>query len=108
MVMYAGTVVEEARAEDLFDDPRHPYTLGLLNALPAYQAEKKVRRLTAIPGFPPNLTKQLVACPFYSRCSFAIEKCSLELPELQPVSANAENNHRMACFVDTRQGSKAA
>lgn len=108
MVMYAGTVVEEAKAEDLFDDPRHPYTLGLLNALPAYQAEKKVRRLTAIPGFPPNLTKQPVSCPFYSRCSFSIERCSLELPSLQKVENGIENGHRIACFVDTRQRSKTA
>jgi oligopeptide/dipeptide ABC transporter ATP-binding protein len=108
MVMYSGTVVEEARAEDLFDDPRHPYTLGLLNALPAYQAEKKVHRLTAIPGFPPNLTKQPVSCPFFTRCSFAVERCSVELPSLQPVAGDADSGHRMACFVDTRQRSKNA
>ncbi len=53
MVMYAGTIVEEATVEELFDDPRHPYTLGLLSALPAFQAEKNVRRLASIPGSPP-------------------------------------------------------
>jgi len=105
--MYAGTVIEEAVTEDLFDDPRHPYTLGLLAALPAFQAQKKVRRLTSIPGSPPDLRAQPTACPFFPRCSFAIERCQSELPQLEPVLNGTDNSHRIACFVDTRERSQA-
>jgi len=108
MVMYAGTVVEEATVEELFDDPRHPYTLGLLSALPAFQAEKNVHRLASIPGSPPDLRKQPTSCPFFPRCSFAVERCQSELPALQPVAAGKDASHRMACFVDTRERSAAA
>jgi oligopeptide/dipeptide ABC transporter ATP-binding protein len=108
MVMYAGTVVEEATVEELFDDPRHPYTLGLLSALPAFQAEKKVRRLASIPGSPPDLRQPPTSCPFFPRCSFALERCQSELPTLQPVAAGKDASHRMACFVDTHERSAAA
>jgi oligopeptide/dipeptide ABC transporter ATP-binding protein len=108
MVMYAGTIVEEATVEELFDDPRHPYTLGLLSALPAFQAGKNVRRLASIPGSPPDLRKPPTSCPFFPRCSFAIERCQSELPTLEPVTAGKDSNHRMACFVDTRERSAAA
>jgi oligopeptide/dipeptide ABC transporter ATP-binding protein len=108
MVMYAGTIVEEATVEELFDDPRHPYTLGLLSALPAFQAEKNVRRLASIPGSPPDLRKQPTSCPFFPRCSFALERCQSELPTLKPVAAGKDSSHRMACFVDTRERSAAA
>ncbi|PKO14431.1 MAG: peptide ABC transporter ATP-binding protein [Chloroflexi bacterium HGW-Chloroflexi-10] len=103
MVMYAGGVVEEAVTEDLFENPRHPYTLGLLAALPAFQAEKKAKRLASIPGSPPDLRTPPLSCPFFPRCSYAIERCQQEMPVLQPV-ADAGTNHRIACFVDTREG----
>ena len=108
MVMYAGQIVEEATTEELFDDPRHPYTLGLLSALPAFQAEKKVRRLASIPGSPPDLRKPPTSCSFFPRCSFAKERCQSELPMLQPVAAGKDASHRMACFVDTHERSAAA
>jgi len=103
MVMYAGNVVEEAVTEDLFDDPRHPYTLGLLSALPAFQADKKVRRLASIPGSPPDLRAQPQSCPFCPRCSYSIDRCCSEMPVLRPVKSEVENDHRIACFVDTRE-----
>jgi oligopeptide/dipeptide ABC transporter ATP-binding protein len=108
MVMYAGTVVEEATTEDLFDDPRHPYTLGLLAALPAFQANKKVRRLTSIPGSPPDLRAKPASCPFFPRCSYAIERCQIELPALLPIPSETQSGHRIACFVDIREKSVAA
>ena len=103
MVMYAGLIVEEAKTEDLFDNPRHPYTLGLLSALPAFQAEKKLHRLASIPGSPPDLRAQPTSCPFRPRCSFAIERCHSEVPALLPIQAGEETGHRIACFADTRQ-----
>jgi oligopeptide/dipeptide ABC transporter ATP-binding protein len=95
--------VEEATTEEIFDDPRHPYTLGLLTALPAFQAEKKVRRLSAIPGSPPDLRAQPSACPFLARCAYAVERCAIEVPALLPVVSGLPTNHRIACFVNTRE-----
>jgi oligopeptide/dipeptide ABC transporter ATP-binding protein len=108
LVMYAGMIVEEAITEDIFDDPRHPYTLGLLLSLPAFQAEKNVRRLTSIPGSPPDLRAQPTSCPFAPRCSFVIERCHSEVPSLLPIKGGEETGHRIACFVDTREGSAKA
>jgi len=103
MVMYAGLIVEEAKTEDIFDDPRHPYTLGLLSALPAFQAEKKVRRLASIPGSPPDLRAQPISCPFVPRCPFAFERCHSEVPVLMPIKGGEGSGHRIACFADTRE-----
>jgi oligopeptide/dipeptide ABC transporter ATP-binding protein len=102
MVMYGGTIVEEGKTEDIFDDPRHPYTLGLLSALPAYQAEKKVRRLSSIPGSPPDIRKPPAACPFAPRCRYAIERCRQELPQLAEAAGGGDPGHRLACWIDTR------
>lgn len=108
MVMYAGQIVEEATTEELFDDPRHPYTLGLLSALPAFQAEKKVRRLASIPGSPPDLRAQPISCPFVPRCPFAFERCHSEVPALLPIKGGEGTGHRIACFADTREWSAKA
>jgi oligopeptide/dipeptide ABC transporter ATP-binding protein len=102
MVMYGGTIVEEGKTEDIFDDPRHPYTLGLLMALPAYQAEKNQKRLVSIPGSPPDLRQPPSSCPFVNRCAFAIDRCKTEIPTLQPALEGSDPNHRLACWVDTR------
>lgn len=101
-------IVEEAKTEEIFDDPRHPYTLGLLSALPAFQAEKKVRRLASIPGSPPDLRAQPISCPFYLRCSYSIDRCCLEMPALQTVRNGKENDHRIACFVNIHERSTVA
>ena len=80
MVMYAGRIVEQAPIEALFEDPRHPYTLGLLRSMPRLD-EGRVAELTAIPGQPPNLQALPAGCPFRDRCPYAFERC-LERPEL--------------------------
>lgn len=106
MVMYAGTIIEEGMTEDIFDNPCHPYTIGLLSSLPAYQAEKNVERLSSIPGSPPDLRQLPTSCPFQPRCSFAIDQCKVELPVFKPVSGANNSTHRAACWVDIHERSQ--
>lgn len=98
MVMYAGYVVEEALVDDLYNDPRHPYTLGLFGSLPDRAGHQ--RRLTTIGGAPPNLDHIPTCCPFLPRCKYAIDKCQTENPTLKPVSGSSESPHSIACWVD--------
>jgi oligopeptide transport system ATP-binding protein len=94
-VMYAGRFVEEAATEALFDAPRHPYTLGLLESMPRIDEVAK-SRLTPIAGQPPNLTHLPAGCSFRPRCRFAVDRCAQEVPPLFPGPAGG----RYACFVD--------
>jgi oligopeptide transport system ATP-binding protein len=98
-VMYAGYIVEEAKVKDLYKDPQHPYTLGLLNSLPRLDMEEK-KRLVSIDGVPPVLFKKPKFCPFVSRCTYRIEKCLEENPALATVG----KNHRAACWVEPATG----
>ena len=79
MVMYAGLVIEEVPVEALYENPQHPYTIGLLGSLPRMD-ESGHRRLTSIDGIPPVLMAQPSACPFAPRCSYAIERCCTRKP----------------------------
>lgn len=72
-VMYAGRQVEEASISDLFKNPKHPYTRGLLNSVPSIYLRKE--RLEAIPGQPPELTREFPGCPFVPRCPAAMARC---------------------------------
>jgi len=99
LVMYAGFIIEEAPVKDLYADPRHPYTLGLLGSLPRVD-DTEHRRLVSIEGLPPDLLGLPAGCPFAPRCMFAVERCWKENPPLEPVSPG----HKKACWVDTRQG----
>jgi oligopeptide/dipeptide ABC transporter ATP-binding protein len=88
VVMYAGQIVEQASALELFDHPEHPYTEALLGALPQIEgAGIREGRLTAIPGRPPDLGNPPVACRFAPRCPFADrdDSCAKEMPELREV-----------------------
>ncbi|MDR1704891.1 MAG: ABC transporter ATP-binding protein [Clostridiales bacterium] len=80
VVMYAGRIVEEADAENLFLRPRHPYTIGLINSIPVIG--KNVERLESIPGNVPSLTNMPLGCKFAPRCSKALERCKAEEPGL--------------------------
>ncbi len=84
-VMYAGRIVEVAPALELFKQPRHAYTLGLLNSVPS--AESTRRPLIPIPGSPPNLTNLPPGCPFAPRCAYATSECQLERPVLAAISS---------------------
>lgn len=99
IVMYAGFIVEHAAVDDLYEDPRHPYTIALLGALPRVDCTR-AERLTALTGLPPNLLSMPSGCPFAPRCKFAIERCTRENPALAPVGLH----HDAACWVDTRTG----
>ena len=84
-VMYAGRIVEVAPALELFKQPRHAYTLGLLNSVPS--AESTRRPLIPIPGSPPNLANLPPGCPFAPRCAYATSECQLERPALAAISS---------------------
>ena len=92
-VMYAGRIVESGDTIDLFREPRHPYTLGLLSSVPRIDQDRS-KRLVAINGQPPDLTKLDRGCSFYPRCNFAINDCSMIRPELVQVS----HDHGTACI----------
>ena len=95
-VMYAGEIVERGRVKDVFADPRHPYTKGLLDSAPDF--DQPDRELVAIAGFPPNLADRPDGCPFEPRCAFAVEHCATSRPRLASVRPGRE----AACFETAR------
>jgi oligopeptide transport system ATP-binding protein len=96
VVMYAGKVVETAPTDELFANPRHPYTLGLLASVPRLD-EQRHAELRTIEGAPPDLLKPPTGCPFMPRCAFARAICRT-MPPLDPIVGKAE--HQKACWVD--------
>jgi len=100
LVMYGGTVVEDARVDDLFENPQHPYTIGLLKAIPNVDETRTEERLESIDGNPPDLLYELTLCPFAPRCAFAFEQCWQQLPPLITVGLQ----HKAACFYDVNSG----
>ena len=82
VVMYAARVAERAPVDNIYEQPMHPYTWGLLGSLP--RLETDVERLTQIPGQPPSLLRPPAGCRFNPRCTFAFDRCRRELPELVP------------------------
>ena len=95
MVMYAGRQVEEAPVRELFRSPRHPYTRGLLGAVPKLgsSAHAAGTRLTEIPGLVPNLKQRIPGCVFASRCAYATELCR----EVPPALESKAPGHWAAC-----------
>jgi oligopeptide transport system ATP-binding protein len=83
MVMYAGNIVEKGAVRDLFKDPQHPYTQGLLESMPRLD-ETEATRLMTIGGQPPNLQNLPSGCHFRDRCRYAFERCPVETPLLIP------------------------
>ena len=100
IVMYSGYIVEEALVDDLYEDPRHPYTLALLAALPRVD-RRRDHRLHSIPGAPPNLLVEPKGCPFAARCELVFDRCREETPPLIHV---ASNHHQAACWIDVTTG----
>ena len=85
VVMYAGRVVEEASVKELFDNPLHPYTQGLMESLPRLETGKARQRLRAIPGLVPNLLQLPTGCKFAPRCPKVVEQCWPTEPELREI-----------------------
>jgi oligopeptide/dipeptide ABC transporter ATP-binding protein len=99
LVMYGGRPVEIALVDDLYENPLHPYTLGLLGALPRLDSTES-KRLVSIQGSPPDLLIPLVHCPFAWRCEYAFDRCWEEIPPLMTVAVR----HQSACFYDLDRG----
>ena len=93
-VMYAGRIVESADADQLYAEPRHPYTVGLLQSVPRLD-QPETARLRPIPGQPPDALNRPVGCAFHPRCPLATAQCRAEVPPLRPVAAG----HAAACWV---------
>lgn len=94
VVMYGGLVMEEGTAEEVFYNPKHPYTMGLLKSIPRLDLDEK-KKLIPIPGSPPDLIKPPEGCPFASRCPYAMEICLKEAPEYTYV----DEKHRAMCWL---------
>jgi oligopeptide transport system ATP-binding protein len=98
IVMYGGFIIEEAQVRELYENPRHPYTIGLLGSLPRVDEEEH-RRLYSIEGLPPMLFEKPACCPFAPRCKWVVERCWQENPVLESVAPE----HRVACWVDVKK-----
>jgi peptide/nickel transport system ATP-binding protein len=95
LVMYAGRIVEEARAADFFAHPAHPYGLGLIRAVPRIDAAPG-GRLPAIPGAVPEARSRPPGCPFHPRCPLRVDVCDTREPQLRPESGRLTACHRSA------------
>ena len=93
MVMYGGYRIEDSPVKEFYSNPRHPYSIGLLDSLPKLN-EAPGTKLISIPGQPPDLVNLPSGCPFYSRCNFRIDQCKMEMPPVEKVG----NNHWVACW----------
>ena len=93
VVMYAGKIIERGTAEEIYHNPKHPYTIGLLNSVPRLdEAEKE--KLEPIEGLPPDLVDLPVGCSFAPRCKYTYDKCTQETPYLM----TATDGHESACW----------
>lgn len=99
LVMYGGFIIEAAEVKELFANPSHPYTLGLIGSLPRVDGSTK-EKLFSIEGMPPVLYSKPNACPFAPRCKYVIDRCWNENPALTEIS----EGHKLACFVDVKTG----
>ena len=94
MVMYAGEKVEEGTVEEIFNHPKHPYTIGLLNSVP--NVDDPDFELESIPGSLPSLNEQITGCRFHARCKFATDMCRSEKPQATHISAT----HTVSCWLE--------
>lgn len=94
-VMYAGRIVEQGTASDIYDNPSHPYTIGLLKSVPRLDEAVK-EKLIPIEGLPPDLAHMPEGCAFHPRCVYKFDECLKESPMLTPVS----DGHMKACWAN--------
>ena len=93
-IMYGGLIMETGTSDEIFYDPKHPYTKALLRAIPSTEL-KEGERLQAIEGLPPSLVNPPAGCPFAERCEYASERCAQQLPEYYEFSGT----HRAMCHL---------
>jgi peptide/nickel transport system ATP-binding protein len=105
-IMYAGRIVEKASCRDLYLHPRHPYSYGLLNSFPALQGPR--RKMSGIPGSPPDLRAVPPGCAFHPRCPFAFDACRTVFPLLQPVVGAGAAEGEEEAIVAARSGQLVA
>ncbi len=98
LVMYGGYIIEEAQVNELFVNPSHPYTIGLIGSLPRIDRGEN-KKLASIDGLPPMLFEKPKHCPFAPRCKWVMERCWNENPVLETVAPE----HRVACWVDVKK-----
>jgi peptide/nickel transport system ATP-binding protein len=104
IVMYAAEIAEHGRVDRIFNNPRHPYTWGLMGSLPRLNAD--VERLVQIEGQPPSLLRPPKGCRFHPRCAYAMDVCRTVDPELAPVPG--EPDHLQACHLDPETKTREA
>jgi peptide/nickel transport system ATP-binding protein len=97
LVMYGGKLMETSPTLDLFENPAHPYTMGLLDSIPSLTGDRKemAEHLASIPGSPPSLLEPPSGCVFHPRCPYAFERCDKEMPTDTEVAPG----HSAACFL---------
>ena len=100
-VLYAGALVEQGATSDLFANPSHPYTVGLLRCIPRGGLHKSTDRLDTIPGTPPALGTNFSGCVFAARCSLVEDKCRTQVPEMVTINGS----HVARCFHSDKAGS---
>jgi peptide/nickel transport system ATP-binding protein len=91
--MYAGEIVESAPARQLFENPRHPYTRGLLASIPIPGRTKPGEALGSIPGLVPSLVGEQHGCAFRNRCEHTVQACARDVPEVQ------QDGHMARCLL---------
>ena len=101
-IMYAGKVIERGEAREIYANPRHPYTVGLLRSVPRLDLPRKAR-LDPIEGQPPDLINLPPGCAFRERCRWAVDKCATDLPELMDTGGG----HLSACWQSAELGASA-
>jgi len=94
VVMYGGLVMEEGTVDEIFYTPMHPYTMALLKAIPSIEMADG-SRLKSIEGFPPSLTNPPAGCPFADRCSYTMDICFKQIPDIKKYSST----HTSMCFL---------
>ena len=95
IVMYAGRIMEEANVIEIYENPKHPYTKALLQSTPDLN-DNSEDKLKNIDGYPPDMTTEIIGCPFYNRCFYKQSICFKINPDLRQLSTN----HKIACHID--------
>jgi len=95
IVMYAGKIMESGTVDEIYLNPKHPYTWGLLKSVPRLDATNTHKKLSAIPGYPPDLFSPPAGCPFAVRCPYSMQICHESNPEIVTV----KDGHQVSCWL---------